>query len=124
LIMILSGSYPRFRGETIAYESQADGDLLRVDMATASAGSGTVWMDKNGRIARLARYGFDGKERYQVSYEDYDPGMPIAGKITIRMADQVTSVSVKFTNISIEKSTDLSIFELPVPPGVKTIDLD
>jgi hypothetical protein len=31
---------------------------------------------------------------------------------------------VRFTDIKKEKATDLSIFELPVPAGIKTIQLD
>lgn len=124
VVMIFSGTYPPLTGKHISYESYAEGNLLRVDMKTSSGGAQMIWMEKDGRMARLVRHGSDGREVYQVQYEDYEPASPLAGRITIRMADQVTSVCVKFTDVRIEKATDLSIFKLPVPAGVKTINLN
>jgi hypothetical protein len=40
------------------------------------------------------------------------------------MADGITSISVKYSELKIEKAADLSVFELPVPAGVKLILLD
>ena len=64
-----------------------------------------------------------GKEIYSVKYEDYEPESFIAGKITIKMADSINSISVKYSDLKIETTTDLSNFELPVPEGIKIIFL-
>jgi hypothetical protein len=65
-----------------------------------------------------------GKEIYSVQYEDYQQESIIAGKITIKMADDVTSIAIKYSGLKIETAADLSIFELPVPEGIKVIMLD
>jgi hypothetical protein len=124
IVMIFSGAYPTLAGKNLSYESYAEASLLRVDRKVPGGGSQIIWMEKNGRMAKLIRNGSDSREIYQVQYEDYEQGSPFAGRITIKMADQVTSISVKYTDIKIEKATDLSIFELPVPAGIKTILLD
>ena len=76
------------------------------------------------RVGKYIRNDESGKEIYSVQYEDYERESIIAGKITIKMADGVTSISVKYSGLKIETATDLSIFELPVPEGMKTILLD
>jgi len=124
MVMIFSGAYPPLAGENISYESDVEGHLLRVDMKTSSGYSQMIWMAQNGRIVKLVRNGSDGREIYSVQYEDYEPGSPLAGRITIKMADNVTSISVRFTDMKKEQATDLSIFELPIPVGSKIIKLD
>lgn len=124
MVMIFSGAYPALTGENISYESYVDDHLLRVDMKTPSGYSQMIWIEQNGRMAKLVRNGPDGREIYSVQYEEYMPEIPLAGRITIKMADNVTSISVKFTDIKKEKAMDLSIFELPIPVGSKIIKLD
>ena len=123
MVMIFSGAYPLLAGENMSYESYEESHLLRVDMKTSSCSQG-IWIGQDGRIVKLVRNGADGRETYSVRYEDYEPGSSLARKITVKMADNVTSMSVRFTDIKKEKATDLSIFELPVPAGIKTIQLD
>lgn len=123
MVMIFSGAHPLLTGENLSYESYAEGHLLRVEMKTSSC-SQVIWIGQDGKIVKLVRNGSDGRETYSVQYEDYEPGSPLAGKITVKMADDVTSISVRFTDVKKEKATDLSIFELPVPAGIKTIHLD
>lgn len=124
IVMIFSGAYPPLPGKQVSYESRMEGHLLRVDMKTPSGHSQIIWMEKNGRMSKLVRNGSDGRELYQVCYDDYQTASSLAGSIIIQMADRITSVAVKFIDREIEKATDLSIFKLPVPPDVKTIQLD
>ncbi|MDP2854355.1 MAG: DUF4292 domain-containing protein [Smithellaceae bacterium] len=124
MVMILSGSYPPLAKQNLLYMSYEEADLLRVDMKTPLGPSQTIWMEKNGRIARLVRHDSDGREIYQVQYEDYTPQGPLAEKITIKWTDNVTSVSVKYSDLRIEKATDLSVFELPVPAEIKIIKMN
>jgi hypothetical protein len=124
MVMILSGSYPSLAEQNLSYASYEGADLLRVDMKTSSGPSQTIWMGKNGRIARLVRHDSDGREIYQVQYEDYAPQGSLAEKITIKWTDNVTSVSVKYSDLKIEKATDLSVFELPVPAEIKIIKMN
>lgn len=124
MVMIFSGTYPPLTGENTSYESYMEGQMLRVDMKASSGYSQMIWIAQDGRIIKLVRNGSDGREIYSVQYEGYEPGSPFAGKIIVKMADDVTSISVRFTDIKKEKATDLSIFELPAPAGIKTIKLD
>jgi hypothetical protein len=59
-----------------------------------------------------------------VNYEDYRSESPVPGKITINMADGITSISVKYSELKIEKAITLTIFDLKMPAGVKLILLD
>jgi hypothetical protein len=40
------------------------------------------------------------------------------------MGDGKTSLSVKYSDVKIEKSEDLSVFNLVIPPNVKSINLE
>lgn len=124
IVMILSSAYPPLDAEKVSQESHLDGALLRVDMKTPAGPSQTIWMAKNERLVKLIRYDSLGRETYQALFDDYLPGSALAGKIMIQWADNVTSVSVKYSDLSVEKNGDPSIFRLPVPPGSKPIHLD
>jgi hypothetical protein len=40
------------------------------------------------------------------------------------MAEGITSLSVKYSDIKIEKATDLSVFDLAVPSDIDAFPLD
>ena len=124
IVMIFSGAYPPLAGEKLSYGSSVENGILRVDMKTSSGLSQIIWVGEDGRIRKFVRNDPDGREIYSVQYEDYPMGTALARRITIKMADQVTSISVKYTDIKIEKATDFSIFELPIPAGIKIIKMD
>lgn len=124
IVMIFTGSYPAPRDKDVSYQSYRDGNALRIEIRTPSGNSQIILVGKDGRLQKFVQNDEYGKEMYHVKYEDYRPQSPVAGKITINMADGVTSICVKYSDIKIEKVTDLSIFELPVPTGVKSIWLD
>lgn len=124
IVTIFSGAYPPLTGNKLSYESYVEDHVLRVLMTTSTGASQTVWMNKNGTIAKLIRNGTDGKEIYQVLYEDYEPASRLPGRIIIEMVDHITSVTATFTDVRIEKATDLSVFELSAPVGMEIIKLD
>lgn len=124
MVMILSSAYPPPVEKNMAYDSYPEGSLVRIEMKTTSGPLQTIWMEKNGRVTKLVRYGSDGREVYQAQYDDYAPGSSLANSIKIKWADLVTSVFVKYSDLKVEKAADLSVFELPVPAGAKIIKLD
>jgi hypothetical protein len=124
IVTILSGDYPSLPEKEVSSQNYREGKFLRVEMKTKSGISQTIWIGEKNRLLKYIRNDESGKEIYQVQYEDYERGSLIAGKITIKMADGITSVSVKYSGIKIETSSDLSIFELTAPEGIKTIFLD
>lgn len=123
-VMILTGDCPPLSGQNVQYERYADDRALRVRMKTALGDSQTVWLNPDGRPAKLVRNGIDGREMYSVLYEDYRPDDRLAGKITIHINDAAMSVTVRYSDVQIGKAHDGAVFALPVPAGVKIIKLD
>jgi hypothetical protein len=124
IVMIFYGTHPSLPGKNVSSQSYREGNFLRVEMKAQSGSSQTIWIGEKNRLSKYIRNDESGKEIYQVQYEDYEQDSVIAGKITIKMADGVNSISVKYSDIKIETTADLSIFELSVPEGMKTISLD
>ncbi len=124
IVMILTGTYPSLQDKGITYQSYHEQNCLRIEMISQSGCSQIIWVDEYNKLFKLVRKDEHDQEIYSVRYDHYQEQSPIAGKITISMADGVTSISIKYLDIKIEKATDLSIFDLPVPANVKTIPLD
>jgi len=124
LVMIFSGTYPSFKEKLITYQSYQENNFLRIEMKAQSGCSQIIWVGENNRLWKLVFNDKQGKEIYSVKYDHYGSPGSIAGEITISMADGITSLSIKYSDLKIEKATDLSIFDLPIPANVKTILLD
>jgi Domain of unknown function (DUF4292) len=124
IVTILSGTYPSLPEKDVSSQSYREGNFLRIEMKAKSGSSQTIWIGKKNRLSKYIRNDEFGKEIYQVEYEDYEQESFIAGKITIKMAGSVNSISVKYSDLKIETVSDLSIFELSVPEGMKIIFLD
>jgi hypothetical protein len=124
LVMILSGTYPSLKGRDITYQSYQENDFLRIEMKVSSGRSQIIWVGVNNQLRKLVVNDEQGKEIYNVTYDHYGSPGSLAGEITIKMADGITSVSIKYSDVKIEKATDLSIFELPIPANVKVMMLD
>jgi outer membrane lipoprotein-sorting protein len=124
IVMIFSGTYPSLKEKVIAYQSYREKNFLRIEMTAQSGCSQIIWVGENNRLLKLIRNDEQGKEIYNVKYDRYDTKISIAGEITISMADGITSLSIKYSDLKIEKATDLSIFDLPIPANVKMITLD
>jgi len=124
IVMIFAGTYPSLKDKFIDYQSYQEKNCLRIEMTAQSGCSQIIWVGENNRLLKLVRKDEYGKEIYNVKYDHYDKQSPVAGEITISMADGITSLSIKYSDIKIEKATELSIFNLQVPANVKTIPLD
>ena len=123
IVAIFAGTYPPLTGD-IAYLRYPEGNNLRIEMKAQSGISQTVWIGPAGRLSKFVRYDENGKALYSAEFTDHEEGNSIACKITVSIADGVTSITVKYSDLKIEKAKDLSIFDLPVPAGFKTIILD
>ena len=124
LVMIFIGTYPSLKEKIISYQSYQEKNFLRIEMTAQSGCSQIIWVGENNRLRELVRNDEYGKEIYNVKYDHYELQSSIAGEITISMADGITSLSIKYSDFKIEKATDLSIFNLPIPANVKVIMLD
>jgi hypothetical protein len=124
IVAILLGIYPPFTGEEVSYQRNFEKDTERIEMIAQSGKSQTIWLGKNNRLIKIIRRDESGFELYTAFYEDYKEGILIAGKVTINIAGGTTSISVKYSDPQIEKNKDMSIFDLPVPAGFKSIMMD
>ncbi len=124
MVMILSGMYPDLQEKDLLSHSYRDGNFLRIEMKAKSGSSHIIVVGEKSRLSKYIRKDKSGKEIYSVQYEDYEPESVVASKITIKMANGVDSISVKYSDLKIETDADFSIFELPVPQGIKIISLN
>ena len=124
MVMILSGTYPSLPGGKPSYETFMEGDLFCVNMKSTLGESQTLWFTKEWRLLKLIRRGINHQEIYQSQYEDFAPDTRLAGKITIHIYNIATALSVRYSDVRMESSKDLSIFDLTVPPGSKIIQMN
>ena len=124
IVMILTCSFSPVGGKEFLRASDHEDDLTGFDLKNPSGFTQTFWMDKNGKVKKLIRHDPEGREMFQVSYEDYTSESNLAGKITVIRTDQLTSISVKYTDLKIVRETNFAVFELSVPAGIQKINLD
>ncbi len=124
IVMIFTGAYPPIIDGIMSYQSYQEKNSLRIEIKSPSDKSQILWVGENNRLLKLASLNELGQEIYHVNYEDYRPESPVPGKITINMADGITSISVKYSEFKIEKATTPAIFDLKMPEGMKLILLD
>lgn len=120
IVAIFTCTYPPLNGD-VAYQRYLEKNNLRIEMKAESGVTQTVWIEPAGRLSKLERFDENSKLLYTVSFSDYKEGNPIAGRIDVSMADGITSIDLKYSDLKIEKANDLSIFDLPVPAGFKEI---
>jgi hypothetical protein len=123
IVAIFAGAYPPLMDVT-TYQNRAEGNVLRIEMKARSGTSQTLWVGPDDRLIRFVRYDENGKELYSGKYEDYRENDLVARKITVSMADGITSITINYSDLKIEAATDSSIFDLPLPAGFKTFLLD
>lgn len=123
MVAIFTSTYPPLNGD-VSYLRYQEGNALRIEMKSQCGIKQTVWIGHSGRLSKLERFDENGKMLYRVEFTDYAEGSPIAGKIAVSMADGLASFSVKYSDLKIEKTKDLSLFDLHVPDGFKKIIMD
>jgi hypothetical protein len=124
IVMIFSGTYPSLKENNITYQSDNEANLLRMEMKAPSGSSQMIWTGEDHKLHKLVRRDEAGKEVYTVRYiyDATDGSFPET--INISMADGITSLSIKYSDVKVEKANDLSIFNLPLPDNVKAIRLE
>ena len=124
IVMIFTGVYPPIKDGVLSYQSYQENNSLRIEIKSPSDKSQILWVGENNRLLKLVSLNEFGQEIYHVNYEDYGSESPVPGKITINMADGITSISVKYSELKIEKATTPAIFDLKMPASMKLILLD
>jgi len=124
IVMIFSGICPVLKEKNIAYQKERDKHLMRVEMKAPSGASQVAWTDENGRLYHFVRRDETGKDVYAVRYFYNATGGSIPEKIDIDLADGKTSLSVKYLDVTMDKTADLSVFDLVPPDNVAAIPLE
>lgn len=124
MIMIFTGTYPALKENDVEYHVDHEANLLRLDMHTPNGVSQTMWVSEDNKLLRLVRKDEMGVELYHVQYTYDRDGGRFPEKIKIIMDDAAFSLSVKYSDVEMEQTTDLSIFDLYIPEGVNEMSLD
>jgi hypothetical protein len=123
MVMIFTGTFPSFKEKNVSYQSFQEKNLWRLEMKVPSGRSQIGWMQGENKLHKIILKNENGEDVYTVKYI-YDDARSVPEKITISMADGKTSLSVEYSDVEIEKSTDLSVFNLVIPADVKEIPLE
>ncbi len=123
IVAVFSCTCPPLAGDVSCLRYPEENNL-RIEMEVKSQIMQRIWIGSAGRLSKIERYDEMGKLLFSAEFTNYTEGSPIAGKIYVVMADGISSITVKYTDLKIEKEKDLSIFDLPVPDGFKKIYLD
>ena len=120
-VMILSGGFPMIADAS--YKAQKTDNVTVVQAVSAQKGLQIIELD-NGRLRQFIQKDRHGQRIYSVyyAYDGRQSRMPES--IMIKMADGITSLRVRYNDPLVEKSDDLSFFNLPLPPGIKPVDLE
>lgn len=125
MIMIFSGTYPALKENKVKYQVAHDENLLRWDMNAPSGLSQTIWIgEDNNQLVKLVRKDEMGMELYRVQYTYDKKGDRFPEKIKIIMDDAAFSLTVKYSDVEMEQTTDISIFDLDIPEGVNEMSLE
>jgi hypothetical protein len=122
IIAILAGTLPVLH-DAIATSSHEEDGILRIETKDRSGISQIVRINPQGRPIKLARSDETGKELYNARFEDYERDNLPARKITVNMSNG-DSLTVQYSDVKNQKVIDLSVFDLPVPEGFRTITLE
>ncbi len=122
MIMIFTGAYPSLKEEPVSYQMHHEDNLVRVEMKAPSGASQIIWIGENNKLFKLVRQDDTGENLYHVEYTYDNNNFP--EKIKINFADETVSLSIKYSDVKIEKRKDLSIFDLAIPDHVNEIILE
>jgi outer membrane lipoprotein-sorting protein len=124
MIMILTGMYPSFQETNVSSQMHREDKIVRLEMKASSGCSQTIWLGEHNKLSKIIRYDDTGEEIYHVhyTYNNNDRECPV--DIIINMADGITSLSIKYSDVKIEQQADLSIFDLSIPDNVKEFTLE
>jgi len=123
VVMVLSGAFPMMVNDDVSFKGHEEFNHFFVEVESLIGGSQVVEFGENNRLLKFAQKNHNGQEVYNVQYGEYEKEN-VPGSIVVTLADGITSMRVKYYEFKVEENNDLSVFNLPVPEGVKTILLN
>jgi hypothetical protein len=126
LTALLTGTFSPTAENPASMSGRLEGLHYRIDMEGASKHT-TLWVrTADGFLERI-----ESTREQNLSYRVYfeapfrEEGMGLPKKITISYKDEESgSIRIRYTDIRLQHQADPASFVLPVPPGVKTIELE
>ncbi|HON59153.1 MAG TPA: DUF4292 domain-containing protein [Smithella sp.] len=122
IVPMLTGSIPGLTDDSVEKRLYQENDPWRLDMTWRSGVSQTAWLKLN-RLIRLTRSG-DGPQEWlnaEYFYENERESLP--SKIVFTMADG-GYIGITYTDLSVEKTDDVSMFNMDLPPNATVVDLN
>lgn len=124
MLMILTGTHPAFPEHNVSYQMHREDKDICWEMKAPSGYSQTIWLDEHNKLLKIIRNNEAGEEMYNVQYDYNNDESECPEKITINMADGITSLSIKYSDVKIAEQPDLSVFDLAIPDNVKEFVLE
>lgn len=130
MVALLMGAYPPLRPGDCFSPATSAGDLQQIDVRT---GNGEIrqslwikWPEQ--RLMKLRSVGGSEEIDYTVVFSDHATvdQVDIPGKIIIRSggsSGMQKTITVRYTDVEVTSEAENSSLELPVPPGVKPLEL-
>jgi hypothetical protein len=124
MVMILTGSFPALPEPKVDDREFREENLFRREMKAPSGRSQIIWRRTPKKPLKMLRKDETGQELYNVQYLYDDPPGDLPQQITITRGDGTSSLSVKYSDVKMEKTADLSLFYLEIPAHTRQIPLE
>lgn len=124
MVMMLTGTYPALQEENVSYQEYLEGNQRRIEMRAPSGEFQIVWRNKNDKLLKFARLNANNETLYTAEYSYKNEETVFPAKVVIHMNAGSTSLSVNYLDVKIEKTSDLSVFDLIVPEYVNEIIME
>lgn len=129
MVPILMGIPPPLTGPAKGVDKSPailEGNLYRIDMPSGDGKRQTIWIDRaTGDLVKVEIFE-DYRLLYTVLYEEYgeEGGIPMPRKVIITPDEPGKSgVVIRYSDIRFSNMTDMTPFDLAVPPGMEPITL-
>lgn len=123
MIMMLTGTYPSFEAGETPCRVHVRGRERLLEMNTPSGRWRIIRRNETDTLLKIVRHDADGRVLYTTEYL-YEKGSSFPEKIIVETADASMSLSLTWSDVDIETSSDVSVFDLKAPDNAAEIFLD
>lgn len=118
---------PPLHDVKLRWKESVEGEKLRADFFSDDKKILTLLMDgNNGRLKEIVILASDGEILHTVYYDDYCQveNIDLPQKITILSKGKNSTIVVRYSDMEFSKEENESLFDLPIPVGVRPIIMD
>lgn len=131
MVSFLTGSYPEHAssGDSVSLHGRPDGMHYRLDLVEGGITRQSCWVDTNDHyLVRMDSFGANGKRSYSVDYRDFKRiGQVVFPREVIFEAcldSRCQRGHIRYSDTELDPQVDNTVFDIEVPPGIKTIQLE